>query len=107
MSAPKKGTKLATVHTEACDVALQMLKGRPMVNKNGDLVLIDGKPIYEPCSAAAFREVREMLKDHGIDEEATEGSKILEVAKAARQYEDEADPFLVPDRLNRPKESNA
>lgn len=98
MSAPRKGTQLAGVHTEACAVAMKLLKGEYLQDKEGNLVLFEGKPVMKPCSAAAFREVREMLKDHGIDEEATEGSEIMKVAKAARQYDDEHDPFLIPDK---------
>lgn len=103
MAAPKKNTQLAVVHKTACEVALQMLKGEPLLDKEGNLVLFEGKPLMKPCSAAAFREVRELLKDHGIDEEPTEGSSILKVADAAKKYEDADDPFLVPDTLKRGK----
>lgn len=76
-----------------------------MVDKSGNVVLLNGEPVMEPCSAAAFREVREMLKDHGIDEEATEGSSILKVAEAVRKFEDLEDSFLIPDTLKTSKES--
>ncbi len=98
MGQPKRGSKLSLTHDEACDVARQLLKGTPLINKAGDPVYDEaGKMIMMPPSAAAFREVREFLKDHGIDEEATDESKIVQVAKAIKRYEDFEDSFLVPD----------
>jgi hypothetical protein len=107
MAAPKKGTKLATVHDTFCDTLLDALKGEPMLNKEGEPIIVNGQVLMRKPSAATLREVREALKDHGIDEELTEGSKILKVADAARKYEDADDPFLIPDTKQSPEKSTS
>jgi hypothetical protein len=97
MAAPKKDTELAGIHKAACAAMALALRGEPLLNRDGEPVLnADGTPFMVPPSAATLRAVTEFLKQHGIDEELTEGSGILEVAKAARAYDDHADdPFLL------------
>lgn len=97
MAAPKKDSELAGIHKAHCKAILESLKGEPLVSRDGTPVLKeDGTPFMTPPSAATLRAVTEFLKNHGIDEEVTEGSSIMEVAKAARSFDDHADdPFLL------------
>lgn len=97
MAAPKKDSDLGAIHKATCKAMLESLKGEPLINRAGEPVLKDdGTPYLSPPSAATLRAVAEFLKQHGIDEEVTEGSAILEVAKAARSYDDHSDdPFLL------------
>lgn len=105
MSAPEKDSKMAGLHAGLCDVMKEMLKGEPVLTKEGEPVYVNGQLLMKPPSAAVLREIREMLKDNGIDEEPTDGSKIMSVAKAARQFDDDEDPFLMPDPFKTTKQS--
>lgn len=94
-----KPAKLPGVHTRLCEVALEILKGEPVFEKNADgsvtaLRYDDGSLVlvHKPGN---LREVRTFLKDNGIDEEATETSGVVEVVKQLRHFEDEHDSFLV------------
>jgi len=94
MGAPKKDSELAAIHKAQCKAMLESLKGEPLLARDGTPVLKeDGTPFLTPPSAATLRAVTEFLANHGIDEEVTEGSAILEVAKAAKKYDDGPDPF--------------
>lgn len=96
MSAPVKTTYLGRIHTGLCKTFLEALKGEPLVDREGNLVLRpDGQPFMVAPKAATLREIRTFLKDHGIDEEPTETSGIVEVTKAIKHFDDDPDPFLL------------
>lgn len=79
--------KLHLAHTE---VLFKALQGTPLLDANDRAVLDDsGKPIYLPPTAAVLKEVREFLKDNGIDSEPIEGGPVESVAKKLKQFDGE------------------
>jgi hypothetical protein len=95
MSAPKKNSALAGIHAGLCKQYVELLKGEPVRDEDGHVVMLNGEPLMQIPTAAHLKEVREFLKDNGIDEEPTEGSEVMNVAKAIRKYDDAPDPFLL------------
>lgn len=89
MSAPVNATRMHRMWDAHCDAIMLALKGTPLVNRDGELVLLNGEPVILPPTAAHLREARELMKQCGIDEEPLEGSKIVEVAKSIRHYDDD------------------
>lgn len=94
-----KPAKLPGVHTRLCEVALEILKGEPVLEKHADgsvtaLRNEDGSLVMV-YKAGCLREVRTFLKDNHIDSEAIEGEPITQVAKQLRQFDDQPDAFLL------------
>jgi len=87
-------TKLGRLHTGLADTFLEMLKGEPLVDPNGTLILgADGKVIYLRPKPAVLKEIREFLKDNGIDSEVIEGTPVDSVAKQLTQFD--GDPLYL------------
>jgi hypothetical protein len=96
MAAPIKGSKLADLHGHLCAVMLEALKGEILLVDGAPVMDALGQPLRSSPKAATLKEIREFLKDHGIDEELKEGNAIYNVAKAAQQYDDDLnDPLLI------------
>jgi len=100
MSAPVQRTKLYEIHQKQCRVLLKALDGEPLLDGEGNPVIIAGEVFLKPPTAAVLREVREFLKDNGIDQEPMEGSGVVEVSKALEFYDDSADPLLCSPEQN-------
>lgn len=94
MGQPVKATRMYRMWDAHCDAIMLALKGTPLVNRAGELVLLNGEPVITPPTAAHLKEARELMKQCGIDEEPMEGSKIVEVAKAIRHYDDDDQKLL-------------
>jgi hypothetical protein len=87
-------TKLERLHRDFSDTLSEMLKGEPLVDANGTAVLDElGKPIYVRPKAAILKEIREFLKDNGIDSEPIEGTPVDSVAKKLTQFD--GDPLYL------------
>jgi hypothetical protein len=87
-------TKLERLHKGLAETFLDMLKGEPLTDANGTAVLgEDGKAIYVRPKAAILKEIREFLKDNGIDSEPLEGTPVDSVAKKLTQFD--GDPLYL------------
>lgn len=95
MGAPVRKTQMGRMWDSTCEAIMRGLQGTPALNKDGNPIIINGEVLMLPPTAAHIREARELMAQCGIDEEPIEGSKIVEVAKAIRQFDDEADPLLL------------
>lgn len=83
-------TKLPRLHSVYTDVLFELLKGEPLLDANDRAVLgEDGRPIYLRPKAAILKEIREFLKDNGIDSEPLEGSPVDSVAKKLTHFDGE------------------
>lgn len=90
-------TRLPRIHTLLGMRLLELLEnGAPMFNKAGDPILLDGKPLYRPPTAAELSVARQFLADNNIQEEDGEGSGVGEVKKQLRAYDDS--PLMIPER---------
>lgn len=100
-------TKLPRLHSAYTDVLFELLKGEPLLDANGTAVLgEDGKAIYVRPKAAVLKEIREFLKDNGIDSEPVEGGATESLAKRLTQFE--GDPLYLeePDQAENLPESD-
>jgi len=87
-------TKLERLHKGLAETFLDMLKGEPLVDPSGAAILgEDGKPIYVRPKAAILKEIREFLKDNGIDSEPLEGTPVDSVATQLTQFD--GDPLYL------------
>ena len=100
MAAPVRTTYMGKLHENLCKVMLEALKGEPLFDKKGKPVLRDGEPVMILPRAATLKEIREFLKDNGIDQEPIEGTAIHDVKEKYLTYEDE--PLLIPERESNP-----
>jgi hypothetical protein len=83
-------TKLERLHKGLADTFLDMLKGEPLVDPNGTAILDEhSKVIYVRPKAAILKEIREFLKDNGIDSEPIEGTPVDSVVKTLKQFDGE------------------
>jgi hypothetical protein len=70
-------SKLNKIHAAYAEVCMELLKGEPLVDANGTAVLDgEGKLIYLRPKANILKEIREFLKDNGIDQEPLNGSPL-------------------------------
>lgn len=95
MAAPLQRTYMGQLHTGLCKAHLKNLKGKPHLDNEGNPVLdASGKVIMDPPSAAVLKEIREFLKDNGIDREPTDVIP-LQIAEEARKFDEYEDPILL------------
>ena len=95
MAAPLQRTYMGRLHAGLCQAHLRNLKGKPRLDDEGSPVLdASGKVIMDPPSTAALKEIREFLKDNGIDREPTDVTPLL-IAEEARKFDDYEDPILL------------
>lgn len=95
MAAPLQRTYMGRLHAGLCQVHLKNLKGKPLLDREGHPVLDDkGHVIIALPSAAMLKEIREFLKDNGIDREPTDVTPLL-IAEEARKFDEYEDPILV------------
>lgn len=97
MSAPVSTTYMGRLHKTLCEVMIQGLKGEPRLDQHG-VPCVDalGSPLFDPPKPALLREIREFLKDNGVDQEPLDGTPIAKVTQLARQYDHEQQGFLPP-----------
>ena len=87
-------TKLERLHKGLADTFLDMLKGEPLVDPNGTAILDEhSKVIYVRPKAAILKEIREFLKDNGVDSEPMDGTPVDSVAKKLTQFD--GDPLFL------------
>ena len=87
-------SKLNRLHVDLTDTFAALLRGEPLLDAFGTAVLDEkGRPIFIPPKANILKEIREFLKDNGIDREPIEASGLPEMAKQIRQWDDE--PLLL------------
>lgn len=100
MAAPLQATYMGRLYDGLCQAMLQALKGEPIVVGDGDEQMVLRSPSGEiertPPKAALLKEIREFLKDNGIDREPINTEAIHEVAGAITKYDDEFDALLAP-----------
>jgi hypothetical protein len=96
MSAPVSTTYMGRLHKALCEVLLDSLRGEPLIDDQGQHLLdINGRPRYERPTPQMLREIREFLKDNGIDQEPLDGTPVAQIASMARQYDDTCEPKLL------------
>lgn len=90
-----QSTKLHQLHSQLATVMAEMLKGEPLVC-DGVPVLVDGKPLILLPKPAVLKEVREFLKDNGIDESSVLSPATSSLTKQLRHFDEDAhDPLLL------------
>jgi hypothetical protein len=96
MSKTVKTTRLGQIQTALGGAYLEALKGEPLRDSEGNLIVIDGKPLLGPPDARILKEAREYLKDMGITEEPEDAEchTVYEVAKAVTRFEADQDELL-------------
>jgi hypothetical protein len=96
-------TQMGLMHRLLCQNFLDLLQnGAILEDAAGNPVLdkVTGEPLRRKPTAAEFGQIRQFLKDNGIDEEAAEGSAIADVSKSMKalpKYEDD-EPLFIPER---------
>lgn len=92
MSAPVSTTYMGRLHKKLCEVLLDALKGEVVLDDHGNPVTDDfGQQKFSRPTPQLLKEVREFLKDNGIDSEPLDGSPVAQISSMARVYEDELD----------------
>jgi hypothetical protein len=81
--------KLPGLHRGLTDEFFEQLKPQPILDKEGHIVYFEGKPLMRRAPASVLKEVREFLKDNGIDEEPIEGGPVQSLAKQLKKFDDE------------------
>lgn len=85
-----KHTKLERLYSALAETFLEGLRGEPLVDPNGAAILDENsKPIYVRPKPAFLKEVREFLKDNGIDSEPLDGTPVDSVTKSLKQFDGE------------------
>ena len=98
--------KLPKLHIAYTDVLLELLKGEPLVDANGSAVLDEhSKPIYVRPKAAILKEIREFLKDNGIDSEPIDGTPVESLAKKLTHFDGDPLYLEAPDTVETLPES--
>ena len=72
-----------------CKTGGEPLTKRIYLDKDGHIVYFEGKPLMRRAPASVLKEVREFLKDNGIDEEPLEGGPTQSLAKQLKQFDDD------------------
>jgi len=87
-------TKLERLHKGLAETFLDMLKGEPLVDPSGAAILDENsKVIYVRPKAAILKEIREFLKDNGVDSEPMDGTPVDSVVKTLKHYD--GDPLFL------------
>lgn len=95
MAAPVSKTYMGQLHAGLCKVHLKHLKGRPMLDGEGhQMIDPQGRPMMELPTSSILKEIREFLKDNGIDREPTDVIP-LQIAEEARKFDEYEDPILI------------
>lgn len=94
MTSPVVSTRLYQLRELAIQQAFEMLKGRPLVDSDGELVLVNGEIYLLPPSPAALNTIRQLLKDNGVDRDPVE-TTVAKRPITALIPEDEALPTLL------------
>jgi hypothetical protein len=96
MSSTVKTTRLGRLQIALSEGLIEALRGEPLLDGEGNPIVVNGKPLLGPPKAALFKEAREYLKDMGITQEPeeVEGRTVLAVADAANKYEADQDELL-------------
>lgn len=81
-------TKLHALHTQLATVMAEMLRGEPLVC-DGVVIMHEGKPLIMPPKPSVLKEVREFLKDNGIDEAKIYNSPTENLALGLKHFEDD------------------
>lgn len=88
-------TKLYRLRELAIEQAFASLRGTPATDKEGNLILIDGKPFMLPPTAAQLNTVRQFLKDNGVCSEPMEPAPEGQRSLTSRIPENEDEPTLL------------
>lgn len=89
-------TRLGRIQIALSEAYIEALKGEPFLDPDGQLVMVNGKPLLTAPKAGILKEAREYLKDMGITEEPAEGEgrAVYEISKQVSQYEQDQDALL-------------
>ena len=92
-----KTTRLGLIQRALGDAIILSLKGEPLVDGDGDIIMVDGKPLLGPPKTGSLKEAREYLKDRGVTSEAEDGESYLvhEVSKAISRFDEDQDQLLL------------
>lgn len=96
MSQPTKGSMGAELHTRTMKAFLDMLEPYPVLSKENEIVMFEGKPLMRRPTAAEMKVISEWLAQHGIDEELTEDCDTTKLAEKLRKFDDS--PLYIPER---------
>jgi hypothetical protein len=96
MSKTVNTTRLGRIQIALSEALIESLKGEPLVDGEGNPVIVNGKPLLGPPKAGILKEAREYLKDMGITEEPEEadGRQVIEIAASIAKYEKDQDDLL-------------
>lgn len=96
MSKTTNVTRLGRIQVALSEALIESLKGEPLIDSEGDPILVNGKPLLGPPKAGILKEAREYLKDMGITEEPeeSEGREVHQISAAVKKYEDDQDALL-------------
>lgn len=81
--------RLPKLHVDYTAELFEQLKPQPVLDKEGHIVYFEGKPLMRRAPASVLKEVREFLKDNGIDQEPLEGGPVASLATQLRHFDDE------------------
>lgn len=90
-------TRLGRIQVALSEALIEALKGEPMLNADGEPIMLLDKPLLSPPKPGVLKEAREYLKDMGITEEPEEvtGYTVTDVAKQVRAFEQDQDALLL------------
>jgi hypothetical protein len=96
MARTVKTTRLGQIQTALSGALLESLKGEPLLDGEGNPIVIDGKILLTPPKASILKEAREYLTAMGITEEPedAEGYEVHQIAGAVRKFEEDQDALL-------------
>lgn len=108
MAAPVHSTYMGRLHEGLCKAMLEALKGEPIMLGEGDnqrpLRHDDGSLVMTPPKASTMKEIREFLKDNGIDKEPIPATTIPQTSVTAavlEQFHDDDDLLLLGEQANK------
>ena len=97
MSKAVKTTRLGKIQTALSEGLIDALKGEPLYDSDGGVIMVEGKPLLGPPKPGILKEAREYLKDMGVTEEPedVEGHTLIDIASRINQFEQDQDRLLL------------
>lgn len=99
-------TKLHQLRNEVIEACFEALKGEPITDAAGNVILFEGKPLMRRPQAATLNVIRQLLKDNGIDRDPLEAPPAktvtdgLPFADELPQFSPQAQAPSLPDFTN-------
>jgi hypothetical protein len=101
MSQTISTTRLGRIQIALSEALIESLKGEPLMDGEGNPIIVGGKPLLGPPKPGILKEAREYLKDMGITQEPEEadGHQVLQIAASITKYEKDQDALLNTEAL--------